>query len=57
MNQYIITFITAVTSIILARGLGVQERGEVAELVLLFSWFFTIHSLMNPGTMQYRVSQ
>lgn len=53
MNQYIITFITAVTSIILARVLGIQERGEVAELTLLFSWFFTIHSLMNPGTMQY----
>ena len=30
-----------------------QARGEVAQLVLLFTWFYSLQSLMHPGTLQY----
>jgi hypothetical protein len=51
--QYLVTFVTAITSIFLARELGVQARGEVAQLVLLFAWFYSLQSFMHPGTLQY----
>jgi hypothetical protein len=31
----------------------VQTRGEVAQLVLLFAWFYSLQSFLHPGTLQY----
>lgn len=30
-----------------------QTRGEVAQLVLLFTWFYSLQSVLHPGTLQY----
>jgi len=53
MPQYIVTFITGLTSIVLARLLSIEDRGELATFVLIFSWFYTSVSLLHPATLQY----